>query len=37
MIIVYGLNNELHKIKIHLRKLENLYKINSSNETCYIY
>ena len=26
-------NNELHKIKRHLRKLENLYKIKSSNET----
>ena len=26
-------NSELHKIKRHLRKLENLYKIKSSNET----
>ena len=26
-------NSELHKIKINLRKIENLYKIKSSNET----
>ena len=25
-------NSELHKIKIHLRKLEYLYKMKSSNE-----
>ena len=33
MIIVHvRFNSELHKIKRHLRKLENLYKIKSSNE-----
>ena len=26
-------NSELHKIKRHLRKLDNLYKMKSSNET----
>ena len=35
MIIVHGLI--VHKIKRHLRKLENLYKIKSSNETYTIF
>ena len=30
-------NSEVHKIKINLRKLENLYKIKSSNETYTIF